>query len=326
MLPHETMHLATPKSTLLASPLLNLIASAAGKRSGKPSDAVLLSQVQTLTLRGHDALTTSRRVSAVPQTKCISHRSLCALAEPKLDVMRCENMGSSYDDADVEWSCSASLPEELRLGSTDVICEGYENSDDPFVSKGSCGVEYRVVLTDKGEQRYPDLSKLGRREARGGEGGSWGPFMFFLGVVAIMFILSYLNRTGANQNRQRPGGAGRGNGGGGGGNGWGGGGGGGFDPGFGGFQDEDDPPPPYPGRKTQGGSSRQTRSQTAQEGWRPGFWSGLATGGAAGYGAGRWGARNNERRDDRGGPSSGSGAGASGSSYESTGFGSTSRR
>lgn len=250
--------------------------------------------------------------------------------------MRCENMGSSYGDGDVEWSCSASLPEELRLGSTDVICEGYESADDPFVLKGSCGVEYRVVLTDKGEQRYPDLASVGRREAQAGEGGSWYPFLFFIGVVAIMFLFSYLNGTGANQNAQRPRRAG---GNGGGGNGWGGGGGGGgggWDPDFGGFQDDDDPPPPYPGgRKSRSGSQRQTRA--AQEGWRPGFWSGLAAGGAAGYAASRAGGRSSQqdRQDNRGGffgrrggpsSSSSSGAGASGTSYESTGFGSTSRR
>ncbi|CAI4217739.1 unnamed protein product [Parascedosporium putredinis] len=75
--------------------------------------------------------------------------AICALH--RIDVMRCTNQGSSYSDEDIQWSCKAELPQELRLGSTEVICEGYDSPDDPYVLKGSCGVEYRLVLTEKGE-------------------------------------------------------------------------------------------------------------------------------------------------------------------------------
>lgn len=69
-------------------------------------------------------------------------------------MLRCRNAGSDYDDEEVQWTCQASLPPEFKLGSTDVICEGYENAQDPYVLKGSCGVEYRLVLTEAGEERY----------------------------------------------------------------------------------------------------------------------------------------------------------------------------
>ncbi|KAK1149874.1 hypothetical protein N8T08_003430 [Aspergillus melleus] len=68
--------------------------------------------------------------------------------------MRCTNAGYDYDEEDVQWTCTASLPPELKLGSTDVICEGYRNADDPWVLKGSCGVEYRLLLTDLGEKKF----------------------------------------------------------------------------------------------------------------------------------------------------------------------------
>jgi hypothetical protein len=42
------------------------------------------------------------------------------------------------------------------LGSTDVICEGYDSADDPYVLKGSCAVEYRLILTPLGEEKYRD--------------------------------------------------------------------------------------------------------------------------------------------------------------------------
>lgn len=96
---------------------LALLATSADAKA-KPRDAILLSQVESLTLRA-DRQTTHRRVPAVPQLKCVSPKGICS--KYKIDVLRCENKGSGYDDEDVQWSCTASLPPELKLGSTDVV-------------------------------------------------------------------------------------------------------------------------------------------------------------------------------------------------------------
>ncbi|KAJ4402514.1 hypothetical protein N0V82_010778, partial [Gnomoniopsis sp. IMI 355080] len=220
------MHL-NPVSSLLA--LLTLSAGTA-EAAAKPRDAILLSQVESLTLRG-DKQTAHRRVSAIPQLKCISSRDICA--KYAIDVMRCENKGSGYDSEDIQWSCTAQFPPELKLGSTDVICEGYSSPDDPYVLKGSCGVEYRVVLTRAGEDKWPDLA--------GGGGGSslpsvdsafpilfWIIFVAVLGYIVVSACRATPNgpaRPRAPRRNNNNGGGG----GGGGGDGW------------------DDPPPPYPG-------------------------------------------------------------------------------
>ncbi|KAK5652490.1 hypothetical protein OQA88_10392 [Cercophora sp. LCS_1] len=280
--------------------------------SASKKNAILLSQVQSLTLRA-DRQTTHRRVPSIPQLKCVSHPSICALH--KIDTMRCVNQGSSYSSEDVEWACTASLPSTLKLGSTEVICEGYASADDPYVLKGSCGVEYRMVLTEEGERVFPEV-------ARSAEGSDWAGYLFGLVFVAVVVWIIYGACTAAGEGggngrpaaRRRPGG------------GWGGGWGGG--PGGGGGGGWNDPPPPYPGTKPSGG-----------EEWRPGFWTGLASGAAAGYMAGNRGGRRDERYErDRGmfgGRDYGSGWGSgsrpsasssSGVQRESTGFGSTSRR
>ena len=64
-------------------------------------DSILLSDVRSLTLRGHGALTSHRRVSAVPQLKCVSDPALCRVAGD-LDVMRCSNSGSGYSQEDIQ--------------------------------------------------------------------------------------------------------------------------------------------------------------------------------------------------------------------------------
>ena len=315
-------------SCYLATPT-HALGSSSSKQKKQPKDAILLSNVDTLTLRGHGARTTHRRVPSLPQLTCLSHPSLCRLAD--IDVMRCSNQGSSYADEDIEWSCSAVLPEEVRLGSTDVICEGYSSADDPYVLKGSCAVEYRLALTDKGEARYPDLVRyMGKKSSSSLVPGAVSSYLFVVFFLAVLFWILYSAWSGYQNNnpdwRRRPRRGRRWNGWGGGPGGGGGGGGGGFfgggyDPRFGGaFDDNNDPPPPYPGQKWSSSGQQQ------QQGWRPGFWSGLAAGAAGGYAAGgrnNWGS---SRRGNGESSSSASGAGPSGRTYSGTGFGSTRRR
>lgn len=260
----------------------------------------------------------------------------------------------------IQWTCTASLPPEFKLGSTDVICEGYDSPDDPYILKGSCGVEYRLILTDLGEEKYGRGSgDLWRDFKRKGQVDwsaiiFWGIFIGVLGWIVYSAISSSLGRRGS---ARRLGGGGNdqpwGGGGGGGGGGWGRGGGG-----------NDDPPPPYdyqPPSKSFPSASRTQRGSTSrqQQGWRPGFWTGALGGAAAGYFAGnrgrnagpnttaqgaggswfgggrdvgegssRWGGgRQNEGYGpSRSASSSSSFSLPSSSRYESTGFGSTSRR
>ncbi|TVY85716.1 Store-operated calcium entry-associated regulatory factor, partial [Lachnellula willkommii] len=121
-------------------------AAAAGK---VPKNAILLSNVKSLTLR-ENAKTSHRRVSAIPQLTCKGP----ACAHHHIEIMRCTNAGADYNTEDIQWSCSASVPADFKLGATDVICEGYSSPDDDYVLKGSCGVEYRLLYTEAGEEKY----------------------------------------------------------------------------------------------------------------------------------------------------------------------------
>lgn len=245
-------------------------ASAFGNSNRAPSkNAILLSNVQTLTLHS-GRQTSNRRVSSIPQLQCVGpSRKICSLHT--IDVMQCTNQGYDYDEEDVQWSCHASLPAEFKLGGTEVICEGYRDPDDKWVLKGSCGVEYRLLLTDVGEQRY------GRIEGDSSGGISWVASVIILAVLAFILVKAC---SGARAGEGR-------------GRGWGGGGGdGGGNPPY-------DPPPPYDPWRSSGSGMGSSG---------PGFWSGAALGGAGGYGLGR---RYGGTRSSNGDPwvgSSGSGS------------------
>ncbi|KAF2012774.1 DUF1183-domain-containing protein [Aaosphaeria arxii CBS 175.79] len=317
-------HLSFLYPALLATSAL--VEGVHGLRSG---NKVKLSNVQSLTLR-KDMKTSHRRVSAIPQLNCIggSGRGLY-----EIDVMRCKNAGSDYNEEDIQWTCTASLPEEFKLGSTDVICEGYDYPEDPYILKGSCGVEYKLVLTDKGHEKYGHKKPWfgggdddGKHQQTTGDKISVALFwVVFVGVALWIVYSAFIGwargaeRPAWNGGNNRPG--------------WGGGGGG-----NGG--DDDDPPPPYDWRPS---PNNPKRGYGATDGWRPGFWSGALGGAAAGYAAGRSGNRGNQTNSGwgfgggRGGSSwnnGGEGSSRSTSSspsysstrHESTGFGSTSRR
>lgn len=278
-------------------------------------NAILLSNVHTLTLHGDNRQTTSRRLPPIPQLTCTGpSKRICNLYA--IDSMRCRNEGFDYDDEeDVQWTCTADLPPEFKLGSTDVVCEGYRGPEDRWVLKGSCGVEYRLLLTEKGEERFG-------RSARGRSRSGWrdvvGEMLFFgvmaltAGVILVSMLRACFGRRVRPGQRRRWGGF------------WGGGGGDdgyGYPPG---------PPPPYSSH------SSSWFSTSPAQGWRPGFWSGALGGGSLGYELGRRSrgydgfadrrpARRFNDRYDPGEGSSGSRPTFS-STGSSTGFGSTRRR
>ena len=139
----------------LAGALSSLPTTTLAAARKTPADAVLLSKIKTLTLHA-GRQTTSRRGPPVPQLECVGGN---ARGLHSVDVMRCTNAGADYAPEDVQWTCQASLPSEFKLGSTEVVCEGYESPEDPYVLKGSCGVEYRLILTEAGERRFGERTR-----------------------------------------------------------------------------------------------------------------------------------------------------------------------
>ena len=41
-----------------------------------------------------------------------------------------------------------------RFGEIEVFCEGYDYAEDPYITKGSCGLEYTLEYTKEGNIEY----------------------------------------------------------------------------------------------------------------------------------------------------------------------------
>ncbi|KAI9231042.1 MAG: hypothetical protein BYD32DRAFT_431722 [Podila humilis] len=325
--PSRWKRLSLHSSLLLALALLAWISPVSA--FGSNNQKVLLQDVRTLTLhRGR--MTTGRRTSPVSQLNCIGGNA-CGDFEP--DVVQCYNAGS--DGSDVQWKCEADLPNNVRFGQLDVYCEGYKNPDDPYVLKGSCGLEYKLVYTG-GYQRQghswedSDIKNWVKQVKR----RSWMEtihFFTWIGIVGFI-LLSLVKKIFPPALPRddppppyRPSNHGGGGGGGGGwGSGWGGGSGG------------------------SGGDNYKPSSSSSSEGYRPGFWSGLGLGLAthlatrnnnrrqyyqdnAGYNyrpqpSSSWGSSAPSSSGGFGAPATSSSSSSSSSSRTATGYGGTRRR
>ncbi|KAK9239694.1 hypothetical protein V1525DRAFT_386267 [Lipomyces kononenkoae] len=228
-------------------------------------------------------MTAGRRLKPIPQLKVVGGD---AKGLYEVEVMQCKNMGSGEGGSeDVQWKCSADIPGYFRLGKTDVVCEGYSSAKDPYILRGSCGVEYTIHLTEAGRDRY-GKSGYFNSYSRSDNSSYLSTLLMFLAFIALVYYLAwYLSNRRNNSSASGPRRAPRS-----------------FFSTF--FNNDDDaggggpppppppPPPPYSrydnnngGGKwfssTQGSQRREWQQYQQERQWRPGFWSGLGAGAAA---------------------------------------------
>ncbi|KAF9159406.1 Store-operated calcium entry-associated regulatory factor [Actinomortierella ambigua] len=287
------------------------------------ADRVLLKDVKALTLRD-GRKTAFRRTHPVPQLKCVGGNAMGSGFRP--EVVQCTNVGS--DGVDIQWECKADMPSDIRFGELEVLCEGYAYPDDPYITKGSCGLEYTLRYAGYREdsnswgESFEPWRRAAKRRSQSDKVFSVLAFGF-AGLVIYSFYQSWAassHRDGPPPPYQPSDPHSRNSGGGGGGGG----------PGFGGgpagYGGGSAPPPGY-------FKSTGTSSSSEGSGYRPGFWSGVGMGGLATYLATSAANRNREREamyyDSYGSSSYAAGPSTSGFGYRpssnSGGSGSTHR-
>ncbi|CAB3404179.1 unnamed protein product [Caenorhabditis bovis] len=230
------------------------------------SDRVKLRDVSALTLY-KGKWTTGRRSSPTLQLKCIGGSAKGAY-EPK--VVQCSNQG--FDGTDVQWRCDADLPHDMEFGAITVSCEGYDYPDDPYILKGSCGLEYELDYNSGSGKR--SLSRSTKTDP-------WDTFSTFVVVAFILFVIytMYSNWNSNGTSNYRPGGGPGGGGGGGGGP-------GGYPGAPPPYDDTNNGKPPPYGFNTgsySGSSSCSGNAGGANAGGGGGFWTGAGLGAIGAY-------------------------------------------
>jgi len=228
---------------------------------------VELAKIRALTFY-KDEKTAFRRTSSLSQLVCVGKP--CKLYQP--EVVRCESLGGS--GTDVDWKCEADLPESLRFGKVEVSCEGWSKPGDPYVLKGSCSLEYRLVQVPGSLLRTDNpIFNISSYD--------WTSIVFyvlwfgFLALILYSFVKSCFRRNNRTARGPRTGSNSQPS------SGW-------FP---GSYRDDRDghnngPPPPY--------TKRAESAAPPQGGWQPGFWTGTLFGGLANH---LWNRNNNNNND-----------------------------
>ena len=266
-------------------------------------NAVRLDSIKSLVFKRNE-MTKGQRTRPVPQLTCVSG-AYCGYNEPA--VVLCENIGIDYTTGDPNWKCTAELDYGLRFGTTDVICEGFRDRDDPWILRGSCSLEYTLEGAPTKRSTYSSPS------SRSFSGSSLFNWLIFFFVLYLILRWSSTDNNARYQNQQR-------------GYYGGGGGSGGF---FGGGGGGTGGPRPFYG----GGGGADCAPGGGGGG---GFWQGLGLGGGLGYLFGRnygtgYGGYNNNYFQPRptyfgGTDRAGHGGTATPATNTSSGYGTTRRR
>lgn len=298
------------KVLLVISLCLSVDAFGGGWGGGGDShndNRVKLSDIQVLTLRGGGAMTTGRRTSPVTQIACVGGTAM-GNREAQPDVVQCYNRG--WDGREVQWECKADLDNRYRFGRVEVVCEGYDYPEDPYILAGSCGLEYTLDLTQEGKSRqqggggYKEHSYHNTYTPRSdGYSSKWSGLsdLIILGVMGLVIYALYRtcvsqtpnvgDRQWSSTDSDYPGSS----------------------PGAGGWSNPSAPPPTDQGYQGDGSCGGSGRRRGTGAGGMGGFWSGAGMGGILGY---MMGNRNNSQGYNRGYGSSGYRTGG----YGSTGF------
>ncbi|KAL1234058.1 Store-operated calcium entry-associated regulatory factor [Trichinella spiralis] len=170
--------------------ILTLAALLISASESSSRDRIRLRDVEVLTLKD-GAYTSGRRVTPIPQLKCVGGTAGCTYFRPH--VVQCYNRGT--DGSDVHWECKTNMDPRFQFGTIEVICEGYNYPDDEFILKGSCGLEYSIDWAYNGQQKrwwsLPNIFNFNSSKSLCIFGFKLTDILFF-GCVCI-FIYAFYN-------------------------------------------------------------------------------------------------------------------------------------
>lgn len=88
-----------------------------------------------------------------PKLECVAAHEGPNAVKYHPSLIECRNIGTKGPD--VEWDCSGQTHPDVEFDEIDVICEGFENSRDDYVTPGSCLLVY--TLRYRATARYTKM-------------------------------------------------------------------------------------------------------------------------------------------------------------------------
>lgn len=289
-----------------------LVVQLCGVYAWNQHERVLLKDIQALTLYA-DRYTNARRASAIPQLKCLGGGAGCAAMIPQ--VVQCYNRG--WDGIEVQWECKMEMDNAYRFGKVEVSCEGFDYPEDPYILRGSCGLEYTLELTEAGRKRSPSGSSWKSSDWSSQDSSYGSSLLHVLVILGLAYGVYWLFLSGSSRQQQPPNPHNYGH-------------------EYEGYSQANAPPPPgfkdqFTGASSGFGNFGSASSFGSHASQGPGLWTGMGIGGALGYLFGSQRGRTHysshiPHHNTWGGPSFSGTAHSSSGVRTASGFGGTKRR
>lgn len=144
----------------------------------------------------------------VPQLTC---KGGSAQGLYQIPEMICTNIAGKgeFGTDELNWRCTAELPEEFKLGSTDVSCEAWrdpktgEKSRNGDIVRSSCGVDYILMLTDVGESKFSGRTTDSTNHQSLSQYFFWMVFASIAGYIAYNIFRSSTQDNSAGTSNRR---------------------------------------------------------------------------------------------------------------------------
>jgi hypothetical protein len=153
---------------------------------------ILMRDLAVVTVR-RGALANRTRGTWQLQMQCKGGDACASELHP--DTIQCMNKG--WDGAQTHWACEATVDTRVRLGSTNVRCEGWDRPGDDFVRLGSCVVDYELFFN--GIQLPPEVPRsrsaddaalfvAAERRAQEDQNAIFVIFLLFVSAVGVAAV------------------------------------------------------------------------------------------------------------------------------------------
>eukprot|EP01088_Endostelium_zonatum_P003798 TRINITY_DN14983_c0_g1_i1.p1 TRINITY_DN14983_c0_g1~~TRINITY_DN14983_c0_g1_i1.p1 ORF type:complete len:300 (-),score=44.93 TRINITY_DN14983_c0_g1_i1:65-964(-) len=152
-------------------------------------DRIPLAEISALTFR-RGAMTTARRGRPIQQLSCVGGSAQYSRNQP--DTVQCTNVGTSYDGSGVQWKCEADMQSNYKFGNLRVSCEGYDSPTDPYVLKGSCGLEYELNEAERDHYEYHQQNQRNPYQHNTYHQESSGTRIFGFSIPTLIIIFAII--------------------------------------------------------------------------------------------------------------------------------------
>lgn len=116
------------------------------------------------------------------------------------NVVQCYNMGT--DGVAIQWKCDAELNLHVLFDSIDISCEGYYDAQDQYILSGSCGLKYKLKITNENTNKQTHHTIYKSKSNHVMDETEYDHLVLILTLIILLFIAFLIHYLFKNDKRR----------------------------------------------------------------------------------------------------------------------------